>query len=191
MAGKLFVISAPSGAGKTTVVNEALKRLQGDVEISRHTTYTTRAPRDGEANGSHYHFVEKPEFKEKMQENFFLETTEYAGKLYGSPDTVRQQLELGKSLVIVCDRPGAHSIKKVVPDCTTVWISTPDFKTLSKRIKARGTETETQIERRLHMAQQELDEEAKQPFFKYHLVNDDFDRAVAELVLLMRNELEG
>ena len=191
MTGKLFVISAPSGAGKTTVVSEALKRLQAsDIDIHRHTTYTTRTPRDGEANGSHYHFCTKDEFRTKMGESFFLETTEYDGQLYGSPDTVRDQLALKKSVVIVCDRPGAHSIKRVIPDCVTVWISAPDFKALSKRIKARGTETPAQIERRLEMAQQELDEEAKQPFFKYHLVNDDFDRAVAELTLLMQDELK-
>ena len=189
--GKLFVISAPSGAGKTSLVTEALKRLNDDMAIHRHTTYTTRSPRDGEENGSDFHFLSKDDFRERMQNGYFLETNEYNNQYYGSSKSVHDDLVLGKSAILVCDRNGAQSVKRKVEECVTIWVTVPDFDTLKRRIKSRGTETDGQIEKRLTIAKQELDEEAKQRFFKYHLVNDDFDRAVAELCLIIKDETKS
>lgn len=188
--GTLFVISASSGAGKTSLVTEALKRLKKELDISRVVTYTSRDPRSNEVNGVDYHFLAKEEFSKKEYDDFFLETSKAYDHSYGSPATIPDDLKRGKSLVVITDRTGARALAKEAPGSILIWITVPDFDTLKKRIKSRGTEDAKQTEKRLKLAQQEMDEEQKQPLFQYHLVNDEFDRAVAELMLIINEEIK-
>ncbi len=186
--GTLFVISAPSGTGKTSLTTEALKRLEGRVDICRHLTCTTRTPRDGEVDGRDYVFVSKDEFAQKRTAGFFLETSEYNNHWYGSPNSVAEQLELGKSVIAITDRPGLRNFKQAIPGAVLIWVSPPNFESLKQRMIGRGTESALQVEKRLGIAQQEMDEERKQPLAKYHLVNDDFDKAVVELMRIITDE---
>ncbi len=187
--GRLFVISASSGAGKTSLVTQALKQLKKDHDISRVVTYTTREPRPNEVNGTDYHFISSEDFNKKNYEDFFLETSEMYDSSYGSPASINTELKRGKSLIIITDRSGARALAKEVPSSILIWITVPDFDTLKQRMKSRGTEDAKQTEKRLKLAQQEMDEEQKQPLFQYHLVNDEFDRALAELMLIITDEI--
>ena len=188
--GKLFVVSAPSGAGKTSVVSEALKRLQKDFDISRTITHTSRLPREGEVDGKDYVFHAKEDFEQKLKDGFFLEFTEYADKLYGSPASILSDLERGKSFISVLDIVGAKSISKAYPDACCIWIETKDIDTLRNRLLKRGTETECQIDERLKVAEQEMKEAHNlQRLFTYRLINEDFEQAVRELIMIIKREL--
>jgi len=187
--GKLFVISGPSAAGKTCVVTEALNRLQKDHGITRIVTYTSRPPREGEVEGEDYVFVSGEEFKQKQQEGFFLETNEYGGHIYGSPSPLDDDFELGKSFVIIVDIEGAKSIAKEFRDAMMIWIAPPDMTALKNRLEKRGTESELQIEKRLAQAEEEMKEAHKIRLFEYVLVNDVFEQAVEELILLVKKTL--
>lgn len=187
--GKLFVVSASSGAGKTTLVTHAIERLRDEVSLKRVTTYTTRAPRSGEVDGKDYVFINKEEFAQKKKDSFFLETSEFDGHDYGSPLSVLEELQNGTNLVAITDRNGAHAISNEVDDAILIWIVAPDVETLKHRMKKRNENSPGQIERRLKIAISEMEEENKQRQFKYHLVNDEFERAVAELMLIIKEEL--
>ena len=187
-AGKLFVISASSGAGKTSLVNNAIKRLAPDIDIKRVVTYTTRAPRPHEVHGQDYYFISHDEFNKKLKEGFFLESSTYDGHQYGSPQ-VQYDLLQGTSLLLITDRAGAKEVHRQIGQAVLIWILAPDVETLKQRMISRETETHTQIERRLKIAIQEMEEENKQHFFEYHLVNDDFERSLEELILIIHDEL--
>ena len=101
--GKLFVVSGPSGVGKTTIVRQAIERLSKDYDIERIVTYTSRPPREGEEPGQDYIFISSDEFKQKQQDRFFLETNEYENHSYGSPMPSTQDMELGKSFIMILD----------------------------------------------------------------------------------------
>lgn len=186
MAGKIFVVSGPSAAGKTTVVEEALKRLSKDMEISRVVTYTSRPPRENEIDGKDYVFISGQEFDQKEKEGFFLETAEYAGHRYGSPIVPQEDLELGKSFLYVVELEGAKSIKKLFRDAFFIWIEPPDMIILKARLKKRGTESQPDFEKRVARAEKEIKEAHKIRLFDYVLVNDLFERAVEEFVLLVK-----
>lgn len=186
--GKLFVISASSGAGKTTLINQAIARLAPSTPITRAVTYTTRAPRANEVNGKDYFFISTEEFNKKTKEGFFLETSSYDGHQYGSPQ-LQSELLQGSSLILITDRAGAKEVRKKIENAVLIWISAPDLKILRERMISRASETHSQIERRLKIAIQEMEEENKQHFFEYHIVNDEFERALEELILVIRDEL--
>lgn len=189
-SGKLFVLSAASGAGKTSVVTEALNRLKEKFDIERVMTYTSRTPRDGEVDGQDYQFLSKEDFERKIKDGFFLEFTEYAGKYYGSPASIIPELDLGKSFVMVIDIEGAKSVSKAHSDAVCIWMDPPSINVLKDRLLKRGTETEVQIERRLNVAKQEMEEAHKQQrLFTYRLVNEDFDQAVREFMLIVEKAL--
>ena len=187
--GKLFVVSAPSGGGKTSIVTEVIKRLKPKYNLARITTYTSRNPRPGEVNGQDYYFLSSSEFDKKAAQGFFLETTEYNHKKYGSPASILDELAAGKSLFVIPDRPGAKSTHKVVPDAVMIWIMPPDLKTLQSRLTTRGDLTDEQLHARLALAEEELKEEHKQRLFKYHITNHEFNRAVADLMMIIEDEL--
>jgi len=188
--GKLFIVSGPSGSGKTTVVNEMLNRI--DVDLTKITTYTSRGPRKGEIDGKDYHFISQDEFIKKREGGFFLEATDYTGKGYASPASFLDDLELGHSKIIITDLEGVKEIVKKVSDSLAIWIEAPNIKALKCRMESRQGETHPQIEQRLKKAQEEM-KEAKGlgRIFKYCLVNNEFERSVAELMLAIKNELEG
>jgi guanylate kinase len=190
-SGKLFVISAPSGAGKTTLINELVHRLGDTYKISKVITYTTRPPRTHETNGKDYYFLTSNDFAKKKEEGFFIETSVYDNYWYGSPASILRQLPTGKSFIIATDRPGARSIKKHVPDAVFIWITVPNIETLKQRMLHRGTKNAEILEQRIVLATKEMEEEKQEQWFAYHVINDDFTTALNELENIIKNELEG
>lgn len=189
--GKVFVVSSPSGAGKTTVVTEVIKRLSKKFPIERVITYTTRTPRNNEVNGKDYHFLTHEEFENKRKNGFFLETTEYNGKLYGSPASIIPDLELGKSFIFITDIPGVKSISKIFEKQkpTLIWISAPSIQELKERIISRGTESPQQVQERLKLAEEEIKEAHKSRLFDFNITNDHIEPAIEELELIITKAL--
>ena len=187
--GKLFVVSSPSGAGKTSVVNEALVRLQKKYDIDRVITYTSRPSRQDEVNGKDYFFLSREEFEQKIKSKFFLEFTEYTEHFYGSPKSILSDLELGKSRIMVIDIEGAKRISSIFHDAVLIWLTPPDMKTLKDRLIKRGTESESQMESRLIEAEKEMKEAPDGRLFRYTLVNDIFEKSVVEFIKVIEDEL--
>jgi guanylate kinase len=187
--GKVFVVSAPSGAGKTTVVTEVIKRVSKEIPIERVITYTTRTQRNNEVNGKDYHFLSHDEFENKRENGFFLETTEYNGKLYGSPSSIIPDLELGKSFIFITDIEGVKSISKLFEKPTLIWINAPSIQELKERIISRGTESVHQREERLKLAEEEIKEAHKSRLFDFNVTNDNIESAIEEIVLIIKKAL--
>jgi guanylate kinase len=197
MSGKLFIISACSGAGKTTLVQEVLPRVSQHHPLKRVVTYTSRAVRPGEIAGDHYHFVTAEVFQEKIQGDFFLEWSGEYDHFYGTPRYIIDEVLGGESRILVIDRLGAHNVLKmankekgifnrelVVP----IWIEVPGLAELRRRLLARG-ENEERVERRLEIARKEMELEKQNSFYKYKIVNDIFTRAAHMLEILLVQEL--
>ena len=180
--GSLFVISAPSGTGKTTVVNQVLKELQPLYDIRRVITYTTRAIRDGEVDGVDYIFITQEKFKEKIDSDYFLEWSCGYGDYYGSPRSIIDSLAQGVSWISILDQNGAHAVKQVYPDVVLIWLLPPSLEELERRLHVRGSNSEKQIQKRLVKAVEEINEEEKENFYKYCVVNDDFDETVKKII---------
>ena len=187
--GKIFVVASPSGCGKTTIVNKVLKQFGHELNLHMVATYTTRKRRNHEIHGKDYHFVSKEEFLEREQANFFLETNEFNGNLYGSPASIIEQTKQGKSFIYVIDQNGAQALLKKIKDVVLIWVMPPSMKELEKRLRSRQSETEEQIAGRLKIAQQELKFEKKNHIFHHWVVNDDLDVAVQEVATIMKKEI--
>jgi len=198
MSGKLFIVSAPSGAGKTTLVNEVLGRLGLKYSIDRVITYTSRAVRLGEKPGKDYHFLSPEGFNRKINDGFFLEWSGEYDHYYGTPRHILNELKQGLSRVLVIDRAGAKSVLSIAQDpspalregVVPIWIYTSDFVELERRLVARGDNTNEQIKRRLEIAQKEVKKEQEKPLYKYRILNDNFTKASQELEALFVCELE-
>lgn len=187
--GKLFVVYGPSGAGKTTLVKEALKRLSADYDISAVITYTSRRPRAGEINGKDYFFISYDEFLEKRREDFFIETNEYLNNQYGSPNSILDDLENGRNLIIITDRNGAKNLSQSLRgNVILIWVEAP-IKDLKGRIKKRNGENDEQVEKRLVQAKKEIEDEHTHRMYDYCIENDNFDQSLAELILAIKDEL--
>lgn len=170
--GVLFVISAPTGGGKTTIAMAALKTLSPTIPISKVITYTTRPPRTGEINGKDYHFVERNDFLQKKQANFFLETTVYDNHFYGSPRTIFDDMKQGKSFIMVTDRPGALVIKQLAPEASLIWITVPNLETIENWLHMRWPDKNNLVQQRLAIAEQEIAIEQQKPAFDFHVMNE-------------------
>jgi len=180
---KLYVISGPSGVGKGTLVEYMLKRVP---DISRSISVTTRKPRVGEVDGTHYHFVSDSEFNEKIKTDKFLEWAEVHSNLYGTlQETVDQVLAKGQDVVLVIDIQGGLKVKQKRPEAVLIFIEPPTFKELKERLAGRGTEVEDVIKRRMERAKEEL---KYAPQYNYRVVNDSLDAAVEGLVSIILNE---
>lgn len=180
--GKLFVISAPSGTGKTTVVRKLLSENPWLIES---ISYTTRKPRIGEKDGSDYHFVDLKKFKKLVDEDFFAEYAEVHGEYYGTP--LRPIIEIisdGKNVVLDVDVQGGMSLKSKFPEAITIFLLPPSEEELNKRLRGRGTESESQIEKRLENAHLEMRFKDQ---YDFCVVNDDLDRTVRELAQFIKN----
>lgn len=178
--GKLFVISAPSGTGKTTVVRSLLRKYPHLLES---TSYTTRKPRAGERNGVDYYFVDEDTFREHVEENFFAEWAEVHGALYGTPaDPIEQALREGMNVVLDVDVQGGVALKGRFPHAVTVFLLPPSEEELVRRLKGRGTEAEEEIERRLTNAKREM---TYKDCYDHQVVNDEVDKTVEKLAQLM------
>jgi guanylate kinase len=188
--GKLFLLSAPSGCGKTSVTLRALDQLQADqYNISRVVTYTTREPRLTDKSGIDYHFLSALEFENKIKENFFLEWSKAYHNYYGTPGDMISQIERGLSYIAIVDRLGVTSITQKYEKAVSIWLEPPSLEELKQRLYSRQSETEEQIKRRLSLAEQELLESVRSPY-AYHVVNDVFDETVLYLCSIIKKELE-
>ena len=174
--GSLFIIAAPSGGGKTSLVNALLKK---DARLSLSISHTTRPARPGELDGQHYHFVSEPEFERMVDDGDFLEHARVFDHQYGtSRRSVVLQLEQGRDVLLDIDWQGARQIKAVFPDCGLIFIIPPSLVTLRKRLTGRGQDSTEVIERRMRDARAEISHWAE---FDHLVVNDDFDTALKEL----------
>jgi guanylate kinase len=180
VSGRLFVISAPSGAGKTSLV-KALADRDESVRIS--VSSTTRKPRPGEVDGVDYVFVDHDTFRRQVAEGGFLEHAEVFGNLYGTHrDQVDGLIESGCNAILEIDWQGAAQVRDVRPEAVTVFILPPSREELERRLRGRGSDDDAEIDRRLAEARAEISHWAE---FQHLIVNDDFDRALSELVGLI------
>ncbi len=179
--GRVYVISAPSGAGKTTLV-EAL--MAQDVNVTRAVTHTTRGAREGEENGVDYHFVTKDQFREMIQNQAFLEHAEVFDNLYGtSLAEVRKHTETGKDVVLVIDWQGANSVKAIMPDAELIFIIPPSIASLEERLSARQQDDPAVVKKRMADAVNQI---RHYESFDYVVVNDDFETALQDLKEIFR-----
>ena len=174
--GCLFVISSPSGAGKTTLWQKAAARLDG---IERSISMTSRLPRSGEVDGQDYFFVDEQTFKDYIARDCFLEWALVFGTYYGTPrDKVMNLLSRGRDVILIIDVQGAGQVKEKCPEAVLIFIMPPDMETLARRLKDRGTDTDEEIAKRLKIAEQEI---ARLGDYDYKIINNDLETAVEEL----------
>jgi guanylate kinase len=183
MTGSLFVITAPSGAGKSSLIDALLKE---DPRLRLSVSYTTRAPRPGEANGREYHFVDDKTFMAMLERGEFLESAEVHGYRYGTSQAViREALARGEDLVLEIDWQGAQQVRTLHPECIGVFILPPSVAELERRMRARGQDADAVIKRRLASAEEEI---SHAPEFDYAIINKDFDEARRDLQAIIRVE---
>ena len=183
MKGRLFVITAPSGAGKTSLI-DAIMREDPTLKVS--VSYTTRAPRRGEKNGVEYHFVDDGTFLAMQQRDEFLESAEVHGYRYGtSKQVITDALKRGEDLILEIDWQGARQVRAIYPQCIGIFILPPSVEELERRMRARGQDAEPVILRRLDAAREELSHVGE---FKYAIINKDFEAAKHELAAIIQKE---
>jgi len=183
MTGLLFVITAPSGAGKTSLI-EAL--LNDDALLRLSISYTTRAPRPGERGGREYHFVDEPTFVAMLGRGEFLESAQVHGNRYGTAhDAVRKLLAGGNDLMLEIDWQGAQQVRRLLPDCIGIFILPPSVAELERRMRARAQDSDSVIARRMANAREEL---SHAPEFEYVIINNNFDEARRDLAAVVRAE---
>lgn len=181
--GKLLVISGPSGAGKSTVVARA---IEGREDICFSTSVTTRAPRPGEVDGREYFFISFERFREMVENDELLEHAEYVANRYGTPRSyVNGKLEEGLNVLLDIEVQGARQVRRKMPEAVLIFIAPPSLEELERRLRGRGTDTESAIEGRLIRARQEFQEA---DFYDYLIVNDDVDRAADKLRAIIAAE---
>ena len=183
MSGRLFVITAPSGAGKTSLI-EALMKDDPSLKIS--VSYTTRAPRPSEKDGVDYHFVGDATFLAMRDRGEFVESAEVHGYRYGtSKGVIAQALERGEDLILEIDWQGARQVRALYPDCVGIFILPPSIEDLERRMRARGQDADAVIRRRVENAREELLHAGE---FQYAIINKDFDTAWRQLAEIIRTE---
>jgi guanylate kinase len=181
MSGNLFIVSAPSGAGKSSLVKALLER---DSAIRLSISYTTRAPRAGEEEGVHYHFVSREDFHERQGRGEFLESAEVYGNHYGtSQPWIEAERAAGRDILLEIDWQGAAQVRRLVPDAISIFILPPSMAELRSRLTGRGTDSEEVIERRLAAARDDVTHCLE---YDYLVVNDQFETALADLLAIAR-----
>jgi len=182
--GQIIVISAPSGAGKGTIIKELLKNDNKKRWLS--VSATSREKRNGEEEGVNYYYLTKEEFEKRIKEDFFLEYTNYAGNYYGTPKKyIKEKLEKGIDVILEIEIEGATNIKKLIPEALFIFIMPPSLKELVKRLKNRGTESNEKILKRFHEAYKEINEVTK---YNYVVVNDKVEVAVDKIEAIIKAE---
>ena len=181
MNGNLFVVCAPSGAGKTSLVAALLK---ADSAIKLSVSYTTRAPRPGEVDGRDYHFVSLQTFEKMVADGAFLESAFVHGNYYAtSHDWIRDQRAAGADILLEIDWQGAAQVRTLMPDAIGIFIMPPSFESLLTRLNTRAQDPPDVIARRLAAARAEISHVSE---FKYVIINDKFDEAVRDLISIVR-----
>ena len=174
--GNLYIISAPSGAGKSSLVS-ALVKDWPDIEVS--VSHTTRTMRPGEEDGVNYHFVEEAAFVEMIDEGVFLEHAQVFDNRYGtSRQSIQERLLKGKDVILEIDWQGARQIRQLVTDCKSIYILPPSVVALKERLQNRGQDDDELIERRMRDAVSEMSHYGE---FDYIVINDDFEQAKNDL----------
>ncbi len=175
-SGTLYIISAPSGAGKTSLISKLLENL-GETEMA--VSHTTRQARKGEIDGQHYHFVSVDSFLADIDKNLFLEYAEVFGNYYGtSKKSAETLLKKGVDVILEIDWQGAQQVRKLMPDAISIFILPPSKQELERRLRGRGTDSDAVIAKRLG---QSCDDIQHYDEFDYIVINDDFDDAVEQL----------
>ncbi len=182
--GTLVVISAPSGAGKGSIINGLLERDNKSRWLSISTT--SRAIRTNDIPGETYNFVTKEEFEKLIEEDYFLEYTNYVGNYYGKPKKfIQEKLENGIDVILEIEIEGAMNIKKLIPEAVFIFIMPPSMEILIKRLQKRGTDSKEKILERFNTAYKEINEVTK---YNYVVVNDDLDEAVSKVEAILKAE---
>jgi guanylate kinase len=185
----LFIITAPSGVGKTSIIKELMQ--QDILNISTTVSHTTREPRVGEKQGVDYFFVETNKFKSMIKENEFVEHAKVFGQYYGtSKKQIQEKLSLNSNVILEIDYQGAKQVRDLYPNAISIFILPPDIQTIKQRLDKRGQDDEKVIKKRLQKTTEELSfyQEAD-----YLIINDDFSKAVTELhniILSAHNRIE-
>jgi guanylate kinase len=181
--GKLFIITAPSGAGKTTLV-DAL--VQQDPQLKVSVSHTTRPKRSKEVDGVNYHFVDKTRFMEMLEAGDFLESAEVYDNHYGTSQSwVREQLENALDVILEIDWQGAAQVRNLMPEACFIFIIPPSLESLTERLRNRAQDDEETIEARMQQARGVIEHVAEADFI---VVNDDFDTALADLKAIVRSQ---
>lgn len=181
--GQVIVISSPSGAGKSSIVKALLER-NNNLWLSVSTT--TRAIRPGEKEGVNYNYVDKEDFLRKIDEEYFLEYTNYAGNYYGTPKKfIKEKIEHGTDVILEIEIEGAANIKKLIPEAIFIFILPPSLKVLLKRLKNRNTDSNEKIIERFHQTYKELNEVTK---YNYVVVNDVLEDAINKVESIIKAE---
>lgn len=179
--GTLYIVTAPSGAGKTTLVHAVLEREPG---LALSISYTTRAPRPGEVDGRDYRFVSREEFLRLRDGGELLEWAEVHGNYYGTSRTwIETQLQQDRDVLLEIDWQGARQVRRMFPHAVSIFILPPSLEALEARLRDRGTDSEATIARRLAAAREEMRHVEE---FDYVIINDRLERAIDELTAVVR-----
>lgn len=181
--GLLVIFSGPSGSGKGTIM-KSLLASRDDTVLS--VSMTTRAPRPGEIDGYHYHFVTREEFMKTIEEDGFLEYAEYNGNFYGTPEApIRRLLDEGKNVMLEIEVQGAEKVMDHRSDVVSIFITTPSYAELERRLRGRGTESEEVIQGRMRTSQYELSRSFR---YQYVVLNDEVESAVERISTIIDAE---
>ena len=181
--GQLYIVSAPSGAGKSSLLNALRERVEN---ISVSVSHTTRAPRPGEQDGVHYHFTDIPSFQAEVAADTFLEYAQVFDNYYGtSALVVDAQLAAGQDVILEIDWQGAQQVRAHRADVVSIFILPPSIEALSLRLQKRRTDSDAVIARRMRDAQSEM---SHYPEYDYVVINDKFETALDELMCIFRSE---
>lgn len=176
MSGNLFIISAPSGAGKTSLVH-ALLKINPHIDLS--VSYTTRDPRHGEHDGKDYHFVSREDFLAMAERGEFLESAEVYGNLYGTSQTwISQENAKGRDILLEIDWQGAAQVRRLFPESISIFILPPSREALEQRLKGRGKDNDAVIAKRMAAVREDVAHVAE---FDYVIINDNLNEALREL----------
>ena len=180
--GILFVLTGPSGVGKGTV----LKEVRAHKPLFYSISATTRAPRAGEQDGVHYHYMTRETFRQLAEQGGFLEHAEFSGNCYGTPAApVDEELQAGRDVLLEIEVQGAMQVKDIRPEAVRIFLAPPSFEELERRLIGRGTEEPEVIQRRLDTAKHEL---TLAPEFDYIVINNTVEQAVSDVLAIMQAE---
>jgi guanylate kinase len=183
MKGLLYVVTAPSGAGKSSLIKALLAQDPG---LTLSVSYTTRAPRPGEQDRREYHFVDLPRFQAMLERGEFLESAEVHGHRYGTSQKVIEQTRAaGRDLLLEIDWQGAEQVRRLHPDCIGIFILPPSLAELERRLRTRAQDSDAAIRRRLENAVEEMRHAVE---FKYAIINNHFDDALRDIAAVVRAE---